>query len=213
VGPTSCDCVNHQCVTAPTCAPLGVACQYCPNGYLTGAGGCRTCQCKPGDAGMDSGTDGGSPGSVTLRLVIPMSQSFCDQSSTCGGSSHITILNSAGQAVGISVPWCSTICSTVCKPSPCPAIACISEGMVVKTTELPWDGSSYTTSTCGNQMSCYQPGFAPPGHYVAKMCATPGKVTTADGGFPSTCTATGPIECVDVPFDFPGPTPVVGTLP
>jgi hypothetical protein len=53
----------------------------------------------------------------------------------------------------------------------------------------------------------------PAGHYVAKMCATPGKLATADGGFPSTCTATGPIECIGVPFDFPGPSPIVGTLP
>lgn len=70
-----------------------------------------------------------------------------------------------------------------------------------------------TISTCGNNLACYQPGFAPAGRYVAKMCATPGNLKTADGGFPSTCTATGPIECVDVPFDFPGPSPVVGTLP
>ena len=62
-------------------------------------------------------------------------------------------------------------------------------------------------------MACYQPGFAPAGHYVARMCATPGTITTADGGFPSKCTATGAVECVDVPFDFPGSSPIIGTLP
>ena len=77
---------------------------------------------------------------------------------------------------------------------------------------MSWDGSSYATSTCGNKMTCYQPIIAPAGHYVAKMCATPGNITTVDGGFPTTCTATGPDECIDVPFDFPGPSPVVGTL-
>lgn len=83
----------------------------------------------------------------------------------------------------------------------------------METFALTWDGLSYTGSTCGNGMGCYQPGFAPAGHYVARMCATPGNLTTADGGFPTTCGATGLIECVDVPFDFPGASPVVGTLP
>ena len=85
--------------------------------------------------------------------------------------------------------------------------------MAVTTAELSWDGSIYPTSTCGNNVSCYQPGFAPAGHYVAKMCATPGTLKTAANGITSTCTATGPVECVDVPFDFPGASPVVGTLP
>jgi hypothetical protein len=51
----SCGCVNHQCAAAPACAPSGGgACQFCPNGYLTGPGGCQTCECEPGDAGVDA---------------------------------------------------------------------------------------------------------------------------------------------------------------
>jgi hypothetical protein len=42
----SCVCINHLCAE-PACAPPGVLCIYCPNGYLTGPGGCRTCACKP----------------------------------------------------------------------------------------------------------------------------------------------------------------------
>jgi hypothetical protein len=37
--------------------------------------------------------------------------------------------------------------------------------------------------------------------------------TTANGGLPATCTATGPVARVEIPFDFPGPSPIVGTLP
>jgi hypothetical protein len=151
----SCGCVNHQCAAAPACAPSGGgACQFCPNGYLTGPGGCQTCQCKPGDAGTDTRTDGGSPGSVTLRLVIPASHSFCDQTTGCGSTAHITILNAAGQALGITTPWCATICSTACTPSPCPGIACFEQGVAVKSGDLTWDGSSYRGSTCGNKMAC-----------------------------------------------------------
>jgi len=46
VAQPSCVCINHLCAE-PACAPLGVSCIYCPNGYLTGPGGCRTCACKP----------------------------------------------------------------------------------------------------------------------------------------------------------------------
>jgi hypothetical protein len=95
----------------------------------------------------------------------------------------------------------------------CAVPACFPQGYPVETLDVPWDGATHSTSTCGNNVSCYQPGFAPAGHYVARMCATPGNLTPADGSVRSTCTATGPVECVDVPFDFPGPSPVVGTLP
>jgi hypothetical protein len=163
-----------------------------------------------GVAGM-GGSTGGPPGSVTLRLVIPAGRSFCDQTTGCDGPWHIDILNAAGQALGLAIPFCSTICSTACVPQACPGLGCAGHGVAVKTTDFPWDGSSYGTSTCGNNLTCYLPGFAPPGHYVARMCATPGNLT--DGPFITTCTTTGPVECVDVPFDFPGPSPVVGTLP
>jgi hypothetical protein len=68
-------------------------------------------------------------------------------------------------------------------------------------------------STCGMGNSCYQPNHVAPGRYVARMCATPGTLSPPDAGFQSTCTASGPAQCADVPFDYPGPTPVVGKLP
>jgi hypothetical protein len=40
-----------------------------------------------------------------------------------------------------------------------------------------------------------------------------GTLSPPDAGFQSTCTASGPAQCVDVPFDYPGPTPVGGNLP
>lgn len=173
------------------------------------------------DSGTDKPEDSGpatdaSPGTVTLRLVIPTDRSFCDQGTVCEGQRHISVLTAAGASVGTEIPWCATICSSACKPPPCPGIACIPQGLTVKTFEIQWDGSSFKGSTCGNNTTCYQPTVAPPGHYVARMCATPGTIATPDGGGgPSTCTATGPVACVDVPFDLPGSngTVVQGTLP
>jgi hypothetical protein len=159
-----------------------------------------------GDAGADRLA--GSPGSVTLRLVIPGDHPFCDR---CAGMSHFTIFDSVGEILVTNIPSCSATCSP-CAPTVCPPIACIPQGLPVN-NDFTWDGTSTTTSTCGNKMACFQPGFAPAGHFMTRMCATPGVLTTADGGSPSTCTATGLIECVDVSFDLPGPSPVVGTLP
>jgi hypothetical protein len=173
--------------------------------------------CSGGGSG--GGVDGGgprliskSPGTVTLKLVLPAAKTFCDQSSTCATDAHITVLDSSGQPVPSGIPFCSTLCSSACMPSPCPGFACIAQGFPVVTKEYPWDGSAFATSTCGAKMTCYQPGFVPAGHYVARMCATPGTLSS-DGGLPQTCTATGPLECVDVPFEFPSATPVVGQLP
>jgi hypothetical protein len=170
-------------------------------------------------AASSSGVDGGvtlvakSPGKVTLRAVIPTDKTFCDQETGCAANGHIAILNEAGVAVPTGVAWCSTMCSSACTPSPCPGIACVSQGIAVKTSEFVWDGSAYTWSTCGNRVACFTPGYVPAGHYVARMCATPGTLRAADGGFPMTCTATAPVECVDVPFDLPSASPVEGHLP
>lgn len=60
LGPATCGCVNHKCSSMSACiVPGSGLCPYCPNGYLTGATGCQTCQCAGGDAGLDSSTDGG----------------------------------------------------------------------------------------------------------------------------------------------------------
>jgi hypothetical protein len=46
VAQPSCVCIGQVC-REPACAPAGVLCVACSNGYLTGPGGCRTCACKP----------------------------------------------------------------------------------------------------------------------------------------------------------------------
>jgi hypothetical protein len=150
----------------------------------------------------------GATGAVTLRLVVPEGHSFCDR---CGGGVHIDILDGAGQTLETSIPSCSATCAT-CASTVCPAIACLPQALPVK-IERTWTGTVANPSTCGSHVNCFEPATAPTGHYVARMCATPGDLTTADGGSAPRCTATGAKECVDVPFDLPGPSPVVGTLP
>jgi hypothetical protein len=157
--------------------------------------------------------DGGVSDTITLQLVLPARESFCDQTMGCNGAApHFTILEN-GQPLTIATPPCPTICSATCKAELCPLLCVAPHGVAVTAPELKWDGTFYKTSTCGQGTSCYAPGHAPAGKYVARMCATPGTSSTPDGGFVSACTATGPAACVDVPFEYPGPTPVVGHLP
>jgi hypothetical protein len=163
-----------------------------------------------GAVGGRSGDGGVSPGTVTLRFVLPASQAFCDEA--CGPTTHIEILTSTGQLVPTAMPFCFTSCAADCKPVSCPVGgACLPHGIAATGDQISWDGSSYPMSTCGTGTSCYAPRFVSPGQYVARMCATPGVLTSSDGGVTS-CSATGATECVDVPFDFPGQAVVEGML-
>jgi hypothetical protein len=152
---------------------------------------------------------------VTLKLGVPADHPYCDQTMGCTGPTHFQILNAQGQALSISSPLCTPICGTTCQFTPCPAIACIApHGTMFTGASLDWDGTYYTTSTCGtNNTSCSQKNQASPGKYVARMCGTPGKLDNPDAGFQANCVASGPTVCVDVSFEYPGPTPVAGKLP
>jgi hypothetical protein len=156
-----------------------------------------------------------SPGTVTFRLMLPPTRSFCDSVSSCGVNGHITFTTSGGEGLDIGPRWCTTQCSSQCTPSPCPLFPCtVPTGVAVTQVEQSWDGAYADSSTCGNAMACYIPKFARPGRYVARMCATPGTLTITDSApAPASCTPTGPAECVDVPFDFPGASPVEASLP
>ena len=79
--------------------------------------------------------------------------------------------------------------------------------------QMDWDGTYYTSSTCGANLGCQQKNQAPAGKYIARLCGTPGKLDNPDGGFQANCVASGPEVCVDVSFDYPSPTNVVGKLP
>jgi hypothetical protein len=171
--------------------------------------------CNAGHLDDGSPTDQGvSPGTVTLRLELSNTPSFCDVVSQCGvGTSHFSFRTVSGEALEIGTRYCATDCST-CARLPCPAIpACATPtvGQLVTEVETSWDGSYVASGTCGNGVACVSQRFVRPGRYDAHLCATPGMVTTSETtGSP--CTPTGDSLCVDVPFDLPGPSPVAATL-
>jgi hypothetical protein len=176
-----------------------------------GAGG------TTGTGGSSAGGTAGSPGSVTFVLTTSSDVRFCDQLSCASRTTHLSITTLGGQAVNWPAGECGTTDCMTCRQLLCPlaAVLCPApEGVVYTGGTSTWDGSYLATSTCGAaHTSCSQPQFAAPGRYVAEFCATPGDVSQPDAGFFPICTATGPVQCTQVAFDFPSSTPVQLTLP
>ncbi|HSS37490.1 MAG TPA: hypothetical protein VLT58_01860 [Polyangia bacterium] len=163
------------------------------------------------------GGTAGSPGSVTFVLATSPGVSFCDQLSCASQPTHLSITDASGRPVDWSNGRCGTTDCTTCQQLLCPLAAPVlcpaPEGYVYTGGTRTWDGSYLATSTCGTaHTSCSQPTFAAPGRYVAQFCATPGEVTQSDAAYFPVCTATGTVQCVEVPFDFPSATPVQLTL-
>jgi hypothetical protein len=73
-----------------------------------------------------------------------------------------------------------------------------------------WDGTYFEPGQCGNgQIACHNKQCAPPGKYVATMCASR---STSDAGTVGFCMASATPTCVDVPFDYPSATTVEGVI-
>jgi hypothetical protein len=171
--------------------------------------------CEAMCAGTTVASQGACPTTITLKETVPTDRPYCDQTSGCTGPTHFEILTADGKSLTFSQPLCSVACSASCSLAICPLGVCIApHGSMFTGAQMDWDGSFYSTSTCGtNNVSCYQKNQAPPGKYIARMCGTPGKLDNPDAGFQANCVASGPQVCVDVSFAYPGPTPVVGALP
>jgi hypothetical protein len=167
--------------------------------------------CAAADGGS---SDAGDSETIRFRLVVPADKPYCDMAMGCALTpTHITILDATRTPIQIDTPSCSTLCLPSCTMGSCPPIFCPAPHSAMFTgTEIEWDGTMYGMSTCGAARSCYAKQHAA-GHYFARMCATPGSLTNPDASFGATCTASGAEQCIDVPFDYPGPTPVVGKLP
>ena len=196
----------------PACIAFGLA--ACDQGTLGGSARADA-ESRP-DAGskQPASRPSPSPGTVTVRLELPSTRAFCDptQYANCPDL-HFSVRTAAGQPLAVTLgTTCLMFCSSACQEIPCTAGACLVPGGTITQIERTWDGSYYEQSICGLGVGCISQKFAPPGHYVAQMCATPGMIVEGDAG-QSGCTATGPQECVDVPFDFPSQSPIEATLP
>jgi hypothetical protein len=177
--------------------------------------------CEANCAGVMVAHDGECAPStvITLKLTVPKDVSFCDQTMNCefNPPSHIEIMTADGKLVSTVPPSCGIFCglNATCDSKVCPPLACaLPHGVAFTGESIQWDGTIYTSGLCGVDTTCTGTRTAPAGNYIAHMCATHGTLSTADGGVATpTCTTTGATKCVDVPFMYPGATPVVGHLP
>ena len=155
-----------------------------------------------------------SAGTVTFHIVLPSTQSFCDQISVCADRpSHIMVMDGAGGLLDLTVPFFCGCSSSTCQQR-CLTIPCGGAwpAQAVTSGDQQWDGVYYgQASSCAS--GCVVPFYARPGSYFAQVCASPGTIASSDGGAP-VCTQTGSLVCgPNVPFTYPSPTPVVLTLP
>ena len=155
-----------------------------------------------------------SAGTVTFQIVLPSTQSYCDQIAACADDpSHIMVMNGAGGLLELTVPFFCQCSSSTCLQR-CLSIPCFGAGtaQAVTSGDQQWDGVYYgQASSCAS--GCVVPFYARPGSYFAQVCASPGTIASADGGAPI-CTKTGSLVCgPNVPFTYPSATPVVLTLP
>ena len=118
--------------------------------------------CSSGSLNNVMGT-GTSPGTVTLRLDLPSTTSFCDplQYGVCFDN-HISIRTPAGQMLEVDTGGCSLVCSSQCVAPPCTDGICVSGGHAITQVEKTWDGSYYLSSTCGQGLGCVIPKFVLP---------------------------------------------------
>lgn len=181
------------------------------SGASSGSGGTGASS-GSGGTGASAGTGGqaGSPGSVTVTFEVPSSKTYCQQGE-CGASTSILIKDAAGNGLLRYPGDCYTPCET-CEMLPCPGYACQPQGYAITGESFEWDGTYYAQQSCGAGTSCLAHSYAKPGKYTAVMCATPGTLAP-DVNQVQQCTATGPAECVEVPFDFPTDQSVTGKLP
>ena len=169
-----------------------------------------------------------SPGTVTIRLLLPSTQTFCDQTNGCYGWQHIFVGSDPATLPEGAMQWWPSYAGSACAPQcanncvqdycpvpgiiPCP-IQPLGVGEPVTNVETTWNGYYEDWSTCGANVACYNPHYLPRGRYYARMCVTPGTITQTDGSAPPTCVQTGAEECVDVAFDAPGPSLIEVPLP
>lgn len=167
------------------------------------------------DSGPPSDASGTCPtGSIEFEMDVAPGAStiYCSGAGAGCAAGWLSILppGDAGELT-IDAP-CLTECS-VCQPMTCPGLACAAPIPVTAAGEKrTWDGTFYTSGTCGSGFTCTSPSCAPAGQYVARMCADAEQVPDAAVG---ACLAATTPTCVDVDFDWPPPGgqgTVIGTL-
>jgi hypothetical protein len=164
----------------------------------TGAGGA-------GGGSEVSASGGGPPcpgGIVDFELRAAPGEPFFVQEAypPCADANWLRLSDNDGAAQAFIYPGASLACDT-CTVTTWSAVCTTSTAEPVMTSHAEWDGHRFAGGTCGGGATCARRECVPAGHYQATMCAAMASSLSA------------PLRCVQVPFDYPAPGPVVGLLP
>jgi hypothetical protein len=180
-------------------------------GGASGTGGNVGTGGSSGTAGSVTHHDGGvavcTGGTTTFHMTEASGTDYC-VGVQCT-LSWVSVKSMTGKVMSLS-GGCVTNCD-VCQPIACGAAACIApQHLKPEGQTLTWDGTYYEPSKCGAGISCQDKQCAPPGRYVATMCANK---NTSDAGIAGFCQGFDSMPtCVDVEFDYPSMKTVEGVV-
>jgi len=184
-------------------------------GGTTGVGGSGVAGTE--NSGGSSGTGGSvvhvDAGVVCTGAMTTFHMTEAAGTDYCVGAqctlNWVSVKSMSGKVMSLS-GGCVTSCA-VCQPIACGVGACIAPQRIKPEGQsLTWDGTYFEPSKCGAGISCQEKQCAPPGHYIATMCANK---STSDAGVAGFCAGVDfTPTCVDVEFDYPSMKPVEGVI-
>jgi hypothetical protein len=186
---------------------------------LLGGAGCQRGPRADGAARRDTGTaqpTASAPaaeaaeGAVHVVFTARDPHAYCREDD-CSGNSPVSIRAASGRAPLLLSPGRCAIACADCHPVPCPSPACTPSALPLAAAELTWDGTYYDPGFCNGSIPCVTRRTAPPGKYLAELCAHRGSRTNDSIGAPI-CIASGGESCVAVEFDYPARGPVSGSF-
>jgi len=181
---------------------------------------CGGATASSGGSANDGGGTGGSAGGSVMPDAAPVTctAGIVTFELTAAGSPAVTycvgkncgvewleIHDARGGAMTLT-RGCMSDC-TSCQQLGCDLSCALPQQLKPEGVRRQWDGTYYAATTCGQGTACANAYCAPPGRYVATMCA--GVKNNTDQMF---CETDPQQQCVDVEFDFPTADVVRGTV-
>ena len=148
-------------------------------------------------SGSGSCPASGATVSFEMKVSPTLNTSYCYGAGSCS-QEFVAIRAPNGADLTIDKP-CLADCNA-CRLVACPA-GCLAPGPLTTTgVNHVWDGTHWSSGTCGSNVTCTGVDCTPAGHYVATMCA----YRNIGGPAPS-CTSSQTPICKEFGFDWPPP--------
>jgi len=196
--------MRHEIFCSTFLVVLATAC----GGATTGGSG------NDGGGASGSGGGGGTPnpgpvtctaGSVTFEFTSAGAPAVTYCVGKNCGVEWLAVKDASGQEMALTHS-CSSDCA-LCQQMGCDLLCALPRVMTPEGERQVWDGTFFTQGMCGQGNTCAIANCAPPGKYVATMCA--GVKNNTD---PMFCMTDPDQQCVDVEFDYPTTSVVRGTV-